>query len=189
MLNGYLPPTGGGLTCAQLRVSNTIRRLWTEHVLWTRFFIVSTAFGLPDLPFVTKRLLKNPHDFADVLRPVYGNQVAMQFDKLLTEHLMIAGQLVNAAKAGNTAEAKKQRELWYANAEEIARFLASINNQWSERVWRDLLFDHLRMTEDEAVQILTGQYEQSINEFDQIQAEALKMADVMTHGIIGKFCT
>ncbi len=189
MINGSLRPTGGGLTCAQLRVSNTFRRLWMEHVLWTRFFIISTAFNLPDLPFVTKRLLKNPHDFADELRPVYGNQVAMQFEKLLTEHLAIAGKLVNAAKAGDTAEAKKQRDLWYANAEEIARFLASINNQWSEGVWRDLLFDHLRMTENEATQILTGKYEQSINEFDMIQAEALKMADVMTHGIIGNFCT
>lgn len=50
------------------------------------------------------------------------------------------------------------------------------------------MFDHLRMTEDEAVQILTGQYEQSIKEFDDIQAEALKMADVMTRGIIRQFC-
>ncbi len=176
------------LNCEQLKVSNTNRRLWTEHVLWTRFFIVSTAFCLPDLPFVTQRLLQNPHDFADELCPLYGKETADCFDKLLTDHLLIAANLVKAAKAGNVAEVEKQRKLWYANAADIAGFLACINPFWSECVWKDLLFDHLRMTEDEAVQILTGKYQQSINEFDDIQAEALKMADVMTCGIVKQFC-
>lgn len=175
------------LTFKQLQLSNTMRRLWTEHVLWTRFFIVSTAFNLPDLQFVTNRLLQNPVDFAKALMPYYGEQTAMRFQQLLTEHLAIAGQLVNAAKAGNTAEADRQRKLWYANAEEIARFLASINPYWSEREWRDLLFDHLRMTENEAVLILTGRYEESIKEYDVIQAEALRIADVMAYGIIRQF--
>ena len=177
-----------GITCEELELSNTFRRLWTEHVLWTRFFIVSTTFSLPDLPFVTARLLRNPVDFANVLRPFYGPQIAARFEQLLTEHLGIAAQLVNAAKAGDAAEVEIQRRRWYENAEEIARFLAEINPFWSEREWRDLLFDHLRMTEAEAVEMLTGRYEESIQEFDAIQAEALVMADVMSCGIIKQFC-
>ena len=176
-----------GLTSRQLEISNTNRRLWIEHVLWTRLFIISTAFDLPDLPFVTQRLLQNPVDFARELEPLYGKQAATQFKQLLTDHLLIAAKLVNAAKAGDTAEAEKQRKIWYDNAEEIAKFLASINPFWSESTWRDLLFDHLRMTEDEASFILTGKYEESIKEYDAIQAEALKMADVMTYGIIRQF--
>lgn len=179
--------TNNGMTGSQLKLSNTIRRLWIEHVLWTRFFIVSTAFSLPDLNFVTERLLENPDDFARELSPLYGEQTAMQFDQLFTDHLLIAAQLVNAAKSGNTAETEKQRKRWYANANEIAGFLASINPFWSERVWRELLFDHLAMTEDEAVYMLTGQYERSIEEYDAIQAEALEMADVMTNGLIRQF--
>jgi hypothetical protein len=177
-----------GLTCSQLEISNTIRRLWIEHVLWTRFFIISTAFDLPDLQPVTERLLQNPVDFARVLHPFYGRQTAMQFEQLFTEHLLIAAQLVNAAKAGDTAEVIRQRKKWFRNAKDIACFLASINPFWSERVWRELLFDHLRMTEDEAVFVLTGQYQRSIKEYDAIQAEALEMADVMTCGIIRQFC-
>lgn len=187
MLPQSLDPARGGLTGAQLRVSNTLRRLWTEHVLWTRFFIISTAFDLPDLTFVTQRLLQNPHDFADALSPLYGEETAKRFDTLLTDHLLIAAALVNAAKAGDTSEADKQRKLWYANADKIANFLASINPFWRQRVWKDLLYRHLRMTEDEAALILTGQYNQSIKVFDDIQAEALKMADVMTCGIIRQF--
>lgn len=183
----YLNGTDNGLTHSQLELSNTLQRLWIEHVLWTRMFLISTAFNLPDLSFVTQRLLQNPVDFARVLQPLYGKQTAMQFKKLLTDHLLIAAQLVNAAKAGNTEEADKQRKLWYTNAEEIAKFLASINPFWKEYVWRELLFDHLRMTEDEAVFLLGGQYEKSIKVYDAIQAEAIEMADVMTNGIIRQF--
>ncbi|QIB70744.1 acetylglutamate kinase [Aminipila butyrica] len=178
----------GDLTYAQLRISNMNRQLWMEHVLWTRFFILSTAFGLPDLPFVTQRLLQNPQDFADALRPLYGEQTAAQFANLLTEHIMIAGQLVNAAKVGNKAEVESQKKKWYANAEDIAHFLASINPFWKEKLWQDLLFDHLHMTKEEAVQILTGQYEAGVEQFGSIQAEALAMADLMTCGILKQSC-
>lgn len=178
---------GSGLTCNQLEISDTNRRLWMEHVLWTRFFIISTVFSLPDLSFVTQRLLQNPLDFAKELQPLYDKQVAMQFKQLFTEHLLIAAQLVNAAKAGDAAEVEKQRKIWYCNTKDIARFLASINPCWDECTWRELLFDHLRMTEDEAVFILTGQYEKGIKEYDAVQAEALKMADVMTCGILRQF--
>lgn len=174
--------------CDLLLISNTYRRLWTEHVLWTRFFIISTVFGLPDAQQVTERLLRNPDDFAKELMPLYGVQIASQFEQLLTDHLLIAAALVNAAIAGNAAEVEKQRAKWYDNATEIAYFLASINPFWDVCVWRDLLFDHLRMTEDEAVSTITGQYEKSIKDFDDIQAEALQMADVMTCGIINQFC-
>ncbi len=176
-----------GFSRAQLELSNTIIRLWIEHVLWTRMFLISTTFNLPDLTFVTQRLLQNPIDFARVLQPLYGKQTAMQFKQLLTDHLLIASRLVNAAKANDTPEADKQRKLWYKNAEEIAQFLASINPFWKEFIWRELLFDHLRMTEDEAVFLLTGKYENSIKVYDAIQAEAIEMANVMTNGIIRQF--
>lgn len=177
----------GGVSYAQLELSNNIRRLWMEHVLWMRFFLISTAFNLPDLPYVTERLLQNPHDFAAALRPLYGRQTAMMFDTLFTEHLTIAAALVNAAKEGNSAEVEKQRKLWYENAKKIATFLASINPYWSENTWKDLLFDHLAMTENEAVDILTGKYEESIRVYDKIQSEALTMADYMTYGLIRQF--
>jgi len=177
----------GAMSCRQAELSNTLRRLWMEHVFWTRLFIVSAAFSLPDLQAVTDRLLQNPADFAKELKPLYGEAKAAQFKRLLTDHLLIAAALVNAAKAGDTEEAEKQRRLWYQNAESIARFLASINPFWSEKEWRNMLFEHLRMTEDEAVLILTMEYEKSIKVYDQIQAQALDMADVMTCGIIRQF--
>ena len=77
---------------------NRLRQLWGQHVYWTRFFIISTAANLDDLEPVTKRLLQNPKDFAGLFRPIFGTRAADRFEELFTRHLLIAADLVNAAK-------------------------------------------------------------------------------------------
>ncbi len=171
----------------QHQLQCTLQRLWIEHVLWTRAFIISTAFSLPDLNYTTNRLLRNPTDFANVLRPLYGDSIAKRFEELLREHLLIASQLVNAAKEGDTQSVAQQRMKWYANADSIAAFLGGINPYWKVNTWRALLYDHLKMTENEAIQILQGQYDASITQYDDIQSEAIQMAQEMVNGIARQF--
>ena len=178
---------GNCITQKELQLSNSLRKLWVEHVMWTRSFIISTASDLKDLDAVTKRLLRNPTDLAKLFMPFYGSQTAKKIEQLFTEHLSIAGQLVNAAKEGKPDAVTELRNKWYANADEIASFLNEINPFWDKKTWQTMLYDHLRMTENEAVQILTQQYEASINEYDSIQEQALNMADFMTRGIINQF--
>ncbi len=171
----------------QQTLSNRMRLLWEQHVYWTRLFILSIAFGLPDVEFVTNRLLRNPKDFEAALKPFYGGNIAAKFAELFTSHLTIAAELVMAAKAGDNAAAADAERRWYANADEIAAFLSSINPYWSAQEWRKMLYDHLAMTKTEAVDILTQKYEDSINTFDRIEQQALMMADVMTQGLVKQF--
>lgn len=84
---------------------NLQHKLWEEHVAWTRMTIISMAEDLADVDLVTKRLLRNPADIAASFRPLYGDEIAARFQSLLTDHLVIAAQLVKAAKAGDTAAA------------------------------------------------------------------------------------
>lgn len=168
-------------------LNNHMRSLWEQHVYWTRMFIVSTAFGLPDIEFVTNRLLQNPKDFEAAFVPFYGKETAANFEKLFTEHITIAGELVNAAKAGDTAAAANAEKRWYENADQISMFLADINPHWSEKDWKKMFYSHLAMTKDEAVNILSKNYKNSIVLFDNIEKEALEMADMMTQGIVMQF--
>lgn len=172
---------------SEVSLMNQLRNLWTDHVMWTREFIISTAADLGAIDVVTARLLQNPSDFANLLSMVYGAEIAEDFKNLLTEHLMVAGDLVNAAKAGDTQKADEARTKWYKNADEIAMFLAEINPFWSEMLWKKYLYDHLTMTEQEATARLNGQYEEDVKLFDQIKDEALEMADYMFEGIQQQF--
>lgn len=172
---------------SRLNLMNELRRLWEEHIVWTRLFIISTLAELPDLEVTTNRLLRNPSDFAKVLEIYYGRQKADTFRNLFEEHLTIAASIVNSAKEQNTAAVERYSNLWHSNADQIAAFLASINPCWSEDEWKYLLYDHLRMTTDEVVARLSGDYLKDSIIFDMIEQQALAMADVMAAGIIKQF--
>lgn len=176
-----------GTIKAEQILSDRFRLLWEQHVYWTRQLILSMVFDLPDTEFVTNRLLRNPKDFAAVLRLFFEEDVVSKFVELFTEHLTIAAELVQAAKSGDSAAATDAEKRWYTNASQIANFLESINPYWSAQEWQRLLYDHLAMTKEEVVNMLTQKYADSISVFDNIEQEALAMADTMTRGIVKLF--
>lgn len=181
------PPAPAGISKAHADLMNHLRMLWEQHVTWTRLAIISIVFSLPDEELVIKRLLRNPKDFEAALKPFYGEKAASKFSDLFTSHLVIAAELVKAAKAGDSKAAADAEKRWYANADEIAAFLASINPYWSQEQWKSMLYNHLAMTKAEAVDMLTKNYAAGIDQFDQIEKQALMMADVMTQGIVSQF--
>lgn len=166
---------------------NEFRKLWEQHDVWTRSTIMSIAFGLPDINLVINRLLRNPVDFSRVFEVYYGYNFASTFCSLLRTHLILAAQLVEASKAGNSQAAAEAERNWYQNADEIAAALASVNPFWSEQQWRMMLHEHLRLVKAEAVYILTGNYSDGIAVYDVIERQTLGMADVMSRGIIKQF--
>jgi hypothetical protein len=176
-----------GISKSEVYLRNVMRMLWEQHIVWTRMTILSIIKDLPDVDFVTKRLLQNPIDFKKVLIPFYGDEIASQFSDLLTSHLVIAAQLVKASKAGYKNEASATEKSWYKNADEVAVFLNRINPYWSEQNWKTMLYEHLKLVKSEAVDILTNNYIQSIVDYDEIEKQALKMADVMAEGIVKQF--
>lgn len=141
----------------------------------------------PDVDLVTNRLLQNPIDFENALRPFYGDKIAAKFSELLKDHLTTAAQLVKAAKAGDNKTAAEAEKNWYANADEIAVFLGKINPYWSQEEWKSMLYNHLKLTKAEAVAILSKNYAESIRLYDEIEKQALEMPDVMAQGIIKQF--
>ncbi len=162
---------------------NCLRKLWSQHVYWTRFFIISTISEAEDIEPVTERLLRNPVDFAELLSSFYGSKNAQKFQNLLTQHLMIGGELVNAAKNSDNERANSARKRWYKNADEIACYLSYLNSLWNKASWRDMLYNHLKMIEKETKLQIDGCYSDNIKLFDEIEKQAMEMADYMFFGI------
>lgn len=180
-------PRPNGISQAALNLNNQMRELWEQHGAWTRMAIMSIVFNLPDEQATLRRLLRNPSDFADALLPFYGKRNARELDRLLTDHLPIAADLVRAAQGGNARCVEQLDRRWHQNAREIAAFFARINPFWSERRWRDMLFEHLRQVTQEAVTMLQGQFERSVRTYDAIETQSLGMANEMWRGIVRQF--
>jgi hypothetical protein len=180
-------PPPGTTSKAEEDLKDNLSMLWEQHVTWTRLTLISMVFGLPDEDIVTTRLLRNPGDFAKVLAPLYGEQIASAFSDLLKSHLVIAAQLVKAAKAGDNNTAASAEKRWYENADEMAAFLARINPYWSEAEWQKMLHEHLALTKLEAIDLLTKNYPESITLYDEIERQAMMMADLMARGIVNQY--
>ncbi|MGI0005824.1 MAG: hypothetical protein ACREAI_05365, partial [Nitrososphaera sp.] len=103
---------------------------------------------------------------------------------LLNDHILIAVDLLEAAKAGDNAGVQSAEQKWYENADDIATFLSDANPNWSKKDMLEMLNRHLALTKSEAVARLTGNYADDIAAFDEIKKEAMMMADDMARGIV-----
>ena len=167
---------------------DAMRKLWEDHITWTRMVIVSTFADLPDQGPTVQRLLQNQEDIGDAIKPFYGDAAGEQLSALLRDHILIAAEILQAAEDGNTAALEDAIERWYANADDIAEFLHAANPEnWPLEEMRTMMREHLDLTLQEAVAYLNGNYSASIDFYDQVHIQALEMADMLSEGIIRQF--
>ena len=165
-----------------------MRRLWEEHIVWTRMVIVSATDDLADASVATDRLLRNQDHLGDAIKPFYGDAAGEQLSTLLRAHIVGAAALLTAAKAGDTAAVEAASAAWYANGDEIATCLSQANpGSWGLDEMKRMMRDHLDLTLAEAVARLQGRYDDDVAAYDQIHAQILHMADMLSSGIIDQF--
>ena len=164
-----------------------LRKLWSDHVIWTREYIVAAVAGTPDAGAAAGRLLANQEDIGAAVAGFYGQAAGDRLTELLKEHIMIAVDLVEAAKSGDQAAFAKHDARWTANIEAMASFLAGANPNWPEKDVLDLLALHLKLTKDEAVARITGDWAADIKAFDDIFTEIMVLADALHDGIVAQF--
>ncbi len=164
-----------------------MRKLWEDHVTWTRLVIVSMVAGLPDLDATTQRLLQNQADIGAAIKPYFGDAAGDRLTALLRTHILGAAEILTAAKANDTARLETAKKAWYANADDIAGFLSSANPaSWPLADLRSMMREHLDLTLTEAVDQLQGRYAQSVADYDKVHAEILHMADALSAGLTSR---
>jgi len=167
---------------------DAMRKLWSDHVAYTRLFIVSAAAGSADKDATTQRLLQNQTDIGNAVAGFYGRAAGDKLTALLKDHILIAANIVTAAKAGDTAKVTSENKRWRDNATDLAKFLHGANPQhWPEATLQSALFAHLDQTLSEATNELKGNYAASIKDYDHAVDHMLMVADTLSDGIIAQF--
>ena len=171
----------------QVKLLEQMNLVWEQHIMWTRMLLISIAENLKDLEATQARLLRNPIDIANVFRPFYGNNVANEIQKLLTEHLVIGKELIVASKNKKQDQAMILNKKWYQNADDMAEAFSSINPFYPKEEIRRMLYEHLRLTTNEVSARLNGNYAEDIKAYDMVQQEILKMSQFFVNGIVRQF--
>jgi len=164
-----------------------MRKLWSDHVIWTRQYIVSAALGDPSAQAASERLLKNQEDIGNAVAQYYGAAAGAKLTDLLKQHILIAVDLVAAAKAGDAAKQADADKRWHDNANDLATFLSGANPNWPKQTLLDMLNQHLSLTTQEAVARLQNNLSADVTAFDSIYNHAMMMADALTDGIAKQF--
>lgn len=182
------PDKDQALTASQVAFHDDFRKLWEDHVTWTRLVIVNFAADAPGYPASANRLLENQTDIGDAIKPYYGEQAGADLTLLLNDHIAIAGEILEAAKYGTDAELQNALAEWYSNADQIADHLAALNpDNWSQEELRAEMKAHLNLTFAEATAELRGEYDASVNAYEEVHLHILTMADTLSSGIIKQF--
>ena len=165
-----------------------MRKLWEDHITWTRIFLITAIDGLPSKDATTQRLLQNQADIGNAIKPFYGDDAGAQLAGLLKGHILLAAEVVGAAKAGDETKKNDAAKRWTNNADSIAAFLAKANpKNWTESDLKSMLHDHLAMTTDEATAHLKKDWTADIAAYDKVHEQILKMSDALSSGVIKQF--
>jgi hypothetical protein len=165
-----------------------MRKLWEDHITWTRLYIVDALAGLPEKGATAQRLLQNQVDLGNAIKPFYGDAAGTKLTSLLRDHILIAAELIDAAKAGDSAKKESATRRWFTNADDIAGFLSGANPQhWPADATRKMMHDHLDQTTQEVVAHLQKDWAADIAAYDRVHVQILSMADMLSSGIEAQF--
>jgi hypothetical protein len=164
-----------------------MRKLWEDHITYTRNYIISALADLPDGDSVAKRLLSNQDDIGNAIKPYYGDGAGQKLAALLRDHILIATEVVKAAKANDKAQLDAAQQKWSMNGKDIAAFLSGANPNWPRPTLESMLQKHLDLTTGEVVGRLKKDWSADIKSYDDGHLHMLMFADALTDGIAKQF--
>lgn len=175
------------LSPKMVQLKTDMQKVWIDHTIWTRSYIVSAMSNRPDQKDVLDRLLRNQQDIGNVIKPYYGEEAGNKLADLLRKHILIAVKIVEAAKAGNQADVNRLEKDWHRNADDIAKFLSSANPNWKFKELQDMLYTHLQLITEIVLACLKGDWKADIAATDKNEIHMIHLADILTEGIVKQF--
>jgi hypothetical protein len=190
---------GGGAAAPVAKTSNAsqadaawmlkqdMRKLWTDHVVWTREYIVAAIGGQPEAQSAADRLMRNQEDIGNAVAKYYGDAAGRQLTALLKQHIGIAVDVVTTARAGDKAGFKQADDRWQQNGVEIADFLSKANPNWPRETLVAMMKKHLATTTTEVEARLNKNWNDDVKAFDAVYDHILNMSDALADGIVKQF--
>jgi len=172
---------------AQEDLRMAMRKLWEDHITYTRNYIISALADLGDKDAVAERLLKNQEDIGNAIVPYYGDDAGKKLTSLLRDHILIAVEVVKAAKENNKDALDQSQKKWTSNADEIAVFLSGANPNWNKDELTKSLHKHLELTTGEVVSRLNKDWKADINSYDKGHEHMLMFSDTLADGVQKQF--
>lgn len=171
----------------EVKLKITMRKLWEDHSIWMRMFIVDLLSNFPGIDNTTNRLLKNQEAIGNCMKSFYGDTAGDTLVSLLKEHITIMTDLLKDIKNGNTKGATTLEADAVSNAENIATFFSTINPYYSRDEFIGMLDTYMILTKYQFIARMNGDYNTDIMYFDMGLHHIVMISDCLFRGIIERF--
>ncbi len=154
-----------------------LRRLFTDHAVYTRFFIESALKSLPDTDAITKRLLQNQEDIGDAV----GSD---KLTELLKQHIMAAAGAVSAVKSNDKSKVDSAVKKVFANSKKVSRLISSLNpSKLPYDVVLEQFNKHNQYVIDMTVLLHQGKYSQGLKLYDEYFDHMMMFSDTLNNAL------
>ena len=171
----------------EVKLKITMRKLWEDHAIWTRMFIVDLLANFPGIDNTTNRLLKNQEAIGNCMKTFFGDAAGDTLTSLLKDHITITIDLLKAIKAEDATRAVTLETDAVTNAENMATFFSTINPCYSRDELIEMLDTHLILVKYQFIARMSGDYNADVMYFDMGLHHILMISDCLFRGIIERF--
>ena len=168
-------------------LARSLHRFWTDHAVWLRHYLIAAVDERPEAAEAAARVLRNTDELAALLDGHYARRDAKRVAKLLKQHVMIAFDLIDAARAVDPQKFKDIEDVWANNADDFIDELCALNVSWSRDEMKARWDVHCELTKEQMVARLEDNFDHDVAVFDRLLSSALNFADDMTDGILRQF--
>lgn len=161
----------------------TMRKLFTDHAVFTKMVITAVLDGRPEADSLVKRLLNNQVEIGDYLGHYIGPAYGKAVTDLLTEHIKRASGILTAVSKGVDPQPAVQS--FFANVEDVTQGLVSIpGNKLSYEDVKTEFYQHAKFIIDLVNAHMNKLWDEEIRIYDAYYSHMLKFSDVLYMGLI-----
>jgi hypothetical protein len=171
--------------CLDSCLRSEFRKLWSEHAVYTRFYIISVLGNLPDVNVVTARLLQNQIDIGNFTKQFIGEFKGNRLTKLLQQHILAAAAAVSAVKSGNQQAIADAVEQVFQNSRKVSHFISNLNPEFLP--FKTILHHfnkHNQFVIDMTIARNNNDFERDIQIYDAYYNQILEFADLVLFGLV-----
>lgn len=168
---------------SEMELNQKLRRLWEQFSYWMRMYILSVGKDDEDGAQVRERLEKIPIEMGTVFADYYPPEIADRLRQKLVEFTNGMMRLVSLVKEGKTEETDRLDVELEQDVVSLAEILSNMNINFDKESLERELGEYLMLTKREIVARLSGEYADDVDTFDELERQALKLADYFSNGI------
>jgi hypothetical protein len=154
------------------------RKLFTDHAVYTKFYIESALTDQPDLSAITNRLFENQVEIGTNVGKIVGHEKGNKLIILLKQHIEAAANAVSVAKKGGDLTDAKNKI--FTNSAAVAKFLSRLSPKYLPYNVVKKQFDHHNKYVLEMVVLhLTKKYDREVVKYDEYYNHMLMFSDML----------